>query len=103
LRTCSSGVQAGRSQVLASSKSWLRCSWTGEWLHDSICDLVDEGGGLKQVPYQPNVHELRRCQKRLNRETELDQDPFSDPVDLVVIKAAAERMQLKSDKDWHGQ
>jgi hypothetical protein len=32
--------------------------------------------------------------------TELDEDPFSDPVDLNDITVAAERMQFKSDKDW---
>jgi hypothetical protein len=32
--------------------------------------------------------------------TELDEDPFSDPVDLSDIKDAAERMQMTSDKDW---
>ena len=36
----------------------------------------------------------------LNRVTELDEDPFSDPVDLEDIVAAAERLQLHTDKDW---
>ena len=76
---------------------------TGEWLHNGICDLVDENGRLRRVPFQPYIHELRRWQKRLNRVTELDEDPFSDPVNLGDIKAAAEHMQLTSDKDWHGQ
>ena len=67
---------------------------------NGLCDLVDEGGRLKRVPYQPYVDELRRWQKRLNRVTELDEDPFSDPVDLNDITVAAERMQFKSDKDW---
>ena len=51
-------------------------------------------------PFQPYIDELRRWQKRLNRVTELDEDPFSDPVDLSDIRAAAERMQMSSDKDW---
>ena len=76
---------------------------TGEWLHNGICDLVDENGRLRRVPFQPYIDELRRWQKRLNRVTELDEDPFSDPVNLGDIKAAAEHMQLTSDKDWHGQ
>ena len=75
---------------------------TGEWLHNGICDLEDEVGRLKRVPFKPFVDELRRWQKRLNRVTQLDEDPFSDPVDLRDIKAAAERMQLTTDKDWHG-
>ena len=73
---------------------------TGEWLHNGICDLVEEAGDLKRVPYEPYVAELRRWQQRLNRVTELDEDPFSDPVDLDDIVAAAKRMQLHSDKDW---
>jgi hypothetical protein len=48
------------------------------------------------------VDELRRWQKRLNRVTELDEDPFSDPVDLGDIRDAAERMELTADKDWQG-
>jgi len=73
---------------------------TGEWLHNGLCDLVDEDGRLKRVPFQPYIDELRRWQKRLNRVTELDADPFSDPVDLADISTAAERMQMKTDKDW---
>jgi hypothetical protein len=73
---------------------------TGEWLHNGICDLVEEGGDLQRRPFQPYIDELRRWQKRLNRVTELDDDPFSDPVDLSDIRAAAERMQMSSDKDW---
>jgi beta-glucosidase/6-phospho-beta-glucosidase/beta-galactosidase len=72
----------------------------GEWLHNGLCDLVEENGRLKRVPYQPYIDELRRWQKRLNRVTELDEDPFSDPVDLADIKQAADEMQMTSDKDW---
>ncbi len=73
---------------------------TGEWLHNGSCDLVDETGDLRRVPFAPYVEELRRWQKRLNRVTELDEDPFSDPVDLADITEAAHRMQMKTDKDW---
>jgi hypothetical protein len=73
---------------------------SGEWLHNGLCDLVEDEGRLRRVPYQPYIDELRRWQKRLNRVTELDEDPFSDPVDLDDIKAAAERLRMKSDKDW---
>jgi beta-glucosidase/6-phospho-beta-glucosidase/beta-galactosidase len=73
---------------------------TGEWLHNGICDLVEENGDLKRVPFTPYVDELRRWQRRLNRVTELDDDPFSDPVDLADIVAAAERLHLQTDKDW---
>jgi hypothetical protein len=73
---------------------------TGEWLHNGLCDLVEESGTLKRVPYQPYIDELRKWQKILNRVTVLDEDPFSDPVDLSDIKKAAERMKVTSDKDW---
>ena len=74
---------------------------TGEWLHNGIADLVPDGDDLRRVPYAPYVAELRRWQKELNRPTELDADPFSDPVDLADIAAAADRLRLSSDKDWH--
>ena len=75
---------------------------TGEWLHNGICDLVpDEQGGLRRVPYAPYVRELRRWQTLLNRVTELDEDPFSDPVELNDVRRAAERFRTRPDKDWH--
>jgi beta-glucosidase/6-phospho-beta-glucosidase/beta-galactosidase len=73
---------------------------TGDWLHNGICDLVDEAGALTRVPYEPYVQELRRWQKLLNRVTELDEDPFSDPVELQDVVQAARRLQTRPDKDW---
>jgi len=73
---------------------------SGEWLHNGICDLVEEGDDLRRVPFEPYVTELRHWQRELNRVTELDEDPFSDPVDLGDIIAAAERLQMHSDKNW---
>lgn len=73
---------------------------TGEWLHNGICDLVEESGNLRRVPYQPYIDELRRWQKELNRVTELDEDPFSDPVDLHDVIDAAARLRKQPDKDW---
>jgi hypothetical protein len=116
-----SGLGAGREawlcDIVEESLAAVRCgidlhgvclfpavdmpNWhTGEWLHNGICDLVEENGDLKRVPFQPYIDELRRWQKLLNRVTELDEDPFSDPVDLNDIVLAAERMQLRSDKNW---
>jgi beta-glucosidase/6-phospho-beta-glucosidase/beta-galactosidase len=73
---------------------------TGEWLHNGICDVVDEGGTLRRAPFGPYVDELRRWQKLLNRVTVLDEDPFSDPVELQDVVDAARRMQTAPDKDW---
>ena len=72
----------------------------GEWLHNGICDLVEENGDLRRVPHEPYVAELRRWQKLLNRVTVLDPDPFSDPVNLEDVVAAAHRLKLKPDQDW---
>jgi hypothetical protein len=74
---------------------------TGEWLHNGIADLVaDEGGELRRVPHAPYVAELRRWQRLLNRATELDADPLSDPVELDDVVDAARRMRLAPDADW---
>jgi beta-glucosidase/6-phospho-beta-glucosidase/beta-galactosidase len=73
---------------------------TGEWLHMGICDVVEEGGRLRRVPYQPYVDELRRWQKLLNRVTELDEDPFDQPVDLADVVAAAKQLKMKPDTNW---
>ncbi len=73
---------------------------TGEWVHNGICDVVDDNGDLKRVPHQEFVDELRRWQKELNRVTRLDEDPFSDPVDLQDVIDAAHRLDHQPDKDW---
>jgi beta-glucosidase/6-phospho-beta-glucosidase/beta-galactosidase len=74
---------------------------TGEWLHNGICDLVEEGDTLRRVPFAPYVEELRRWQRLLNRVTVLDEDPFSDPVELADVVAAARRLQTQADANWH--
>jgi hypothetical protein len=73
---------------------------TGEWLHNGICDLVEEDGDLRRVRDDEYVEELHRWQKRLNRVMVLDEDPFSDPVDLQDVIEAAQRYKLKGDVDW---
>ncbi|GEO04974.1 beta-glucosidase [Adhaeribacter aerolatus] len=74
---------------------------TGEWLHNGICDLKAEGEILKRVLHQPYVEELRRWQKELNRVTELDTNPFSDPVELQDVIDAAKRLQTQPDQNWY--
>ncbi len=73
---------------------------TGEWLHNGICDLKEEGNDLKRMPYEPYIAELRRWQQELNRVTALDADPFSDPVELQDVIDAAQRLQRVPDRDW---
>jgi hypothetical protein len=75
---------------------------TGEWLHNGLCDLVPcEGGKLSRQPDPAYVAELRRWQKELNRVTELDADPLSDPVDLDDVVQAARRLAPQPDANWH--
>ncbi|GAB2508642.1 glycoside hydrolase family 1 protein [Lysobacter humi (ex Lee et al. 2017)] len=74
---------------------------TGEWLHNGICDLEDVDGRLRRMPFAPYVDELRRWQRLLNRVTELDEDPFSDPVELQDVIDAARRLNVQADRDWH--
>ena len=74
---------------------------TGQWLRNGLSDVVPEGSLLKRVPFDPYVAELRHWQKELNRVTELDEDPFSDPVELQDVVDAARRLRLKGDKNWH--
>jgi beta-glucosidase/6-phospho-beta-glucosidase/beta-galactosidase len=74
---------------------------TGEWLHNGICDLVEMDGDLVRRPDADYVAELRRWQKEFNRVTTLDEDPFSDPVELQDIIDAARRLRTQPDRDWH--
>jgi beta-glucosidase/6-phospho-beta-glucosidase/beta-galactosidase len=73
---------------------------TGEWLHNGICDLVEADGDLRRLPDQAYIDELRRWQKELNRVTALDEDPYSDPVELQDVIDAAHRLNVQPDKDW---
>ena len=73
---------------------------TGEWLHNGICDLVPEGDVLRRAECKSYVDELRRWQRELNRVTELDEDPFSDPVELQDVIDAAKRLNSQPDKNW---
>jgi beta-glucosidase/6-phospho-beta-glucosidase/beta-galactosidase len=74
---------------------------TGKWLHNGICDLVEDNGNLRRVPFGPYVDELRRWQKELNRVTAVDEDPYSDPVELQDVVDAAKRLRPQPDADWH--
>ena len=74
---------------------------SGEWLKNGLCDIVPEGETLNRILCDPYVAELRRWQKELNRVTELDSDPFSDPVELQDVIDAARRLKMKPDQNWH--
>jgi beta-glucosidase/6-phospho-beta-glucosidase/beta-galactosidase len=75
---------------------------TGEWVKNGIADLeLLPSGALMRVPYVPYVQTLHDWQRRLNRVTELDEDPFDSAVDLEDIVRAAKEMQPVADSDWH--
>lgn len=75
---------------------------TGEWLHNGIADLeLLPSGALMRRPFVPYVEALHDWQRRLNRATELDENPFDKPVDLEDVIKAAKELQSKADADWH--
>jgi beta-glucosidase/6-phospho-beta-glucosidase/beta-galactosidase len=74
---------------------------TGAWLHNGICDLVENGDDLRREPDAEYIDELHRWQKILNRVTVLDEDPFSDPVELQDVIDAARRLQMQPDANWN--
>jgi hypothetical protein len=45
--------------------------------------------------------ELRRWQKELNRVTAVDEDPYSDPIELQDLIDAAKRLQPQPDANWN--
>jgi hypothetical protein len=74
----------------------------GEWLHNGIADLeLLPSGSLMRTPYVPYVDALHQWQRRLNRVTELDENPFDSAVDLDDIVKAAKELAPAADADWH--
>jgi hypothetical protein len=74
---------------------------TGEWLHMGIADVEElPNGSLMRKPFLPYVQRLHHWQQRLNRVTELDEDPYDSPVNLEDVRRAAHELQPKADADW---
>ena len=74
---------------------------TGEWLNMGLCDVEKlPSGVLMRKPFLPYVEQLHRWQRRLRRVTELDEDPFDEPVNLEDIVAAAKQLKPTGDADW---
>ncbi|MEA2518331.1 MAG: hypothetical protein QOF49_411, partial [Chloroflexota bacterium] len=73
---------------------------TGEWLHNGIADVQPDGDDLIRIPDEEYVAEIRRWQRELNRVERLDDDPFSDSVDLGEVIAAAHRLHERADANW---
>jgi hypothetical protein len=75
---------------------------TGEWVHNGIADLERlPNGSLMRKPFLPYVEMLHDWQRRLNRVTQLDEDPYDGAVDLQDIKRAAREIAPAADADWH--
>ncbi len=73
---------------------------TGAWLHNGLYDVLVQGEQLRRVPCAAYIAELRRWQKELKRVTELDEDPFSDSVELQDVVEAAKRLNKQPDQNW---
>ena len=75
---------------------------TDKWLHNGIADVeLLPSGALMRKPFLPYVQALHHWQRRLNRVTELDENPFDAPVNLEDIVKAARELDPKADPDWH--
>jgi hypothetical protein len=74
---------------------------TGEWLHMGIADVEElPNGSLMRKPFPPYVQRLRHWQHRLNRVTELDEDPYDSPVNLEDVRRAARELRPMADANW---
>ena len=75
---------------------------TGEWLQMGLADVQPlSTGTLMRTLNVPYVDALHRWQTLLERATALDDDPYSDPIDLDRISAIAAAHGMESDPDWH--
>ncbi len=75
---------------------------TGEWLKLGLADVQPLADGtLMRVPNVDYADTLRHWQQLLEHAGALDEDPYSDPIDLDRVAEVAERHQLTADADWH--
>jgi hypothetical protein len=74
---------------------------SGEWLHMGIADIEPlPNGVLMRKPFPPYVERLHHWQRRFNRVTELDEDPYDSPVDLEDVDRAARELRPTADANW---
>ncbi|HEY8592855.1 MAG TPA: hypothetical protein VIL42_08330 [Sphingomicrobium sp.] len=74
---------------------------TGEWLHMGIADVEElPSGALMRKPFLPYTSALRQWQERLRRVTELDEDPYDQPIDLTEVVEAARELAPQPDQGW---
>jgi beta-glucosidase/6-phospho-beta-glucosidase/beta-galactosidase len=74
---------------------------SGEWVKNGIADVERlPDGSLMRVPNAAYVEALHRWQRRLNRVTRLDEDPFDRAVELEDIVQAARELAPAADANW---
>ena len=73
---------------------------TGEWLHNGIADLVEDGDDLRRVPDDAYTERIRWWARRLNQAERLDEGVVSTPVDIGDVRDAAEQLRLEGDANW---
>lgn len=74
---------------------------SGKWLRMGIADVEAlPSGALMRKPFLPYIDMLRQWQRRLKRVTELDEDPYDEPVGLNDVAEAARRLAPRADADW---
>jgi beta-glucosidase/6-phospho-beta-glucosidase/beta-galactosidase len=74
---------------------------TGEWLRMGLADVEPlSSGTLLRDPNKAYKAALHRWQERLEHATSLDADPFSDPVDLGLVREVADAIGAAADRDW---
>ena len=75
---------------------------SGKWVKNGIADVEPlPDGSLMRVPNIRYVTALHSWQKRLNRVTELDENPFDSPVELGDIIKAAKELAPSADANWN--
>ena len=75
---------------------------SGEWVRNGIADVERlPDGSLMRVPNIRYVTALHNWQKRLNRVTSLDDDPFDSAVELEDIVQAARELVPQADANWN--
>jgi len=74
---------------------------TRAWLNMGIADVEElPNGALMRKPFLPYTEALRTWQRRLNRVTRLDEDPFDQAVDLEDVIEAARLLKPEKDAAW---
>ena len=72
-----------------------------KWLHMGLAEVEQlPSGTLMRKPFVPYVERLHDWQRRLNRVTKLDEDPYDTAVNLEDVRRAAAELRPTADADW---